>query len=141
MDWITQLHQLSNFPTAELLKFARRREIRFEYSRFDKKGGVQAVTNSEGKLIGLVVNINPDQSRIELEVTLIHELFHIVLGSGHPKGQYMVKFLDDLMYRFLEAKLDEASYRFREKHPEFVKKLFDTYLGKYKTPERLAART
>jgi len=128
MKWVHVLNNLTTCPTEEVQKLAGHRLISYAFCSRDK-GGVQFAADSAGKVVGYTIKINPDQTRAECEVTLLHELFHLFVGTHHPKGQSMMQHADQLLYRFVEAEIDAAAYRYQALYPVFVRELYDRHIS------------
>jgi hypothetical protein len=124
VKWLVHLYQLSEYPPELFRQLARLPEIEYVLSSWFVKGGVQLRTDGSGEVIGFTVHINPSQTSSEQEVTLVHELFHLELGRFHPQQHRMMFCLDNMMYRFVEHKIDEAAYAFCNLHPLFIQDLF-----------------
>lgn len=131
MQWLNSLFSLAELPPFALEKFASHRLLRHELAKLDgRKGAVRFARDHKDVIVGITVIVDPDQSRPEREVTLVHEHFHLVLGATHPEGDMMMQTLSQRAYDFVEERIDAAAYEFQRLHPRFVADFYDRLLGR-----------
>jgi len=133
MRWLNTLFTLSELPPEALEYIVTHRALDFSLQRVpNQKGVVRFAHDHSGVLVGITVIVSPSCSRSEREVTLVHELFHLILGGAHPEGDLMMRCLSGRAYSFVEREIDGQSYQFRDRHPEFVRQLYDRLFGRFK---------